>query len=126
VTGIAKDIMSAGVVTVTDTRDLREVAKALVEERITGAPVVDEMGNLVGSFRRVISWSTTFRPSMSSRWRRPSIGVPSTMPCSRRVGRMPQLRGRYTQSYWGCVTEARESHGGDPLTGGPGTAVCVA
>jgi predicted transcriptional regulator len=48
VTGIAKNIMNPQVITVTDTMDLREVAKILVEERITGAPVVDEMGTLVG------------------------------------------------------------------------------
>ncbi len=48
VTGLAKDIMNPQVITVTDTMDLREVAKILVEERITGAPVVDEMGTLVG------------------------------------------------------------------------------
>jgi predicted transcriptional regulator len=45
---LAKDIMHANVITVTDTMDLREVAKIFVEERITGAPVVDELGNLVG------------------------------------------------------------------------------
>jgi CBS domain-containing protein len=47
-TGIARDIMNPQVVTVTENMDLREVAKILVEERITGAPVVDEMGTLVG------------------------------------------------------------------------------
>lgn len=46
--GIAKDIMNPNVVTVTDTMDLREAAKILVEERISGAPVVDDLGNLVG------------------------------------------------------------------------------
>jgi CBS domain-containing protein len=44
----AKDIMNTQVITVTDTMDLREVAKILVEEGITGAPVVDELGTLVG------------------------------------------------------------------------------
>jgi CBS domain-containing protein len=44
----AKEIMNPQVITVTDTMDLREVAKILVEEGITGAPVVDEMGTLVG------------------------------------------------------------------------------
>jgi CBS domain-containing protein len=44
----AKDIMNPQVVTVTETMDLREVARIFVEEGITGAPVVDEMGNLVG------------------------------------------------------------------------------
>jgi CBS-domain-containing membrane protein len=44
----AKDIMNPHVVSVTDTMDLREVAKIFMEEGITGAPVVDEMGHLVG------------------------------------------------------------------------------
>jgi CBS domain-containing protein len=44
----ARDIMNTQVITVTDTMDLREVAKILVEEGITEAPVVDEMGTLVG------------------------------------------------------------------------------
>lgn len=45
---MAKDIMNPRVVSVTSTMDLREVAKVFVEEGITGAPVVDEMGHLVG------------------------------------------------------------------------------
>jgi CBS domain-containing protein len=44
----ARDILNPQVITVTDTMDLREVAKILVEEGITEAPVVDEMGTLVG------------------------------------------------------------------------------
>ena len=45
---VAKDIMHPNVVTVTATMDLREAAKIFVEERISGAPVVDELGNLLG------------------------------------------------------------------------------
>src|SRR5690606_6426016 len=45
---LAKDIMNPHVVTVTDIMDVREAAKILVEERISGAPVVDELGHLVG------------------------------------------------------------------------------
>lgn len=45
---VAKDIMNPNVVSVTDTMDLREAAKIFMEEAITGAPVVDEMGTLVG------------------------------------------------------------------------------
>src|SRR5262245_1637572 len=45
---VAKDIMHSNVLTVTDTMDLREAAKIFVEERISGAPVVDELGNLLG------------------------------------------------------------------------------
>jgi CBS domain-containing protein len=40
--------MHEEVTTVTETMDLREVARILVEEHISGAPVVDEMGTLVG------------------------------------------------------------------------------
>jgi CBS domain-containing protein len=45
---VAKDIMNPNVVTVTETMDLREAAKIFVEERISGAPVIDELGTLVG------------------------------------------------------------------------------
>ena len=45
---VAKDIMNPNVVTVTDTLDLREAARILVEEGIGGAPVVDDLGNLLG------------------------------------------------------------------------------
>jgi CBS domain-containing protein len=45
---VAKDIMNPHVVSVTDTMDLREVAKMFIKEGITGAPVVDELGNLLG------------------------------------------------------------------------------
>jgi CBS domain-containing protein len=45
---VAKDIMNPNVVTITDTMDLREAARIFVEERISGAPVVDELGTLVG------------------------------------------------------------------------------
>jgi CBS domain-containing protein len=45
---VAKDIMHANVFTVMDDMNLREAAKLLVEEGISGAPVVDELGNLLG------------------------------------------------------------------------------
>ena len=44
----AKDIMNPNVVSVTDTMDLREAAKMFMEKAITGAPVVDELDNLIG------------------------------------------------------------------------------
>lgn len=45
---LARDIMNAQVITVADTMDLREVARIFVEEGITGAPVVDELGHPLG------------------------------------------------------------------------------
>ena len=44
---LAKDIMNPNVVTVTESMDLREAAKIFVEERISGAPVIDEVAQLV-------------------------------------------------------------------------------
>jgi CBS domain-containing protein len=45
---MAKDIMHPNIVSVRDNMDLREVAKIFVDEGITGAPVVDQLGKLVG------------------------------------------------------------------------------
>jgi hypothetical protein len=42
---IIRDNMNAPVFTAMDTMDLREAATLLVEEGITGAPVVDELGS---------------------------------------------------------------------------------
>ncbi|MBI3328722.1 MAG: CBS domain-containing protein [Nitrospinae bacterium] len=44
---VVKDIMNPRVVTVIASMDLREVAKIFVQEGISGAPVVDDMGQLV-------------------------------------------------------------------------------
>ena len=45
---IASDIMRKDVVTVRDTATVKELARLLVERRISGAPVVDASGKLVG------------------------------------------------------------------------------
>ena len=44
----ARDIMSRDVVSVPTTMDLRDLAKLFLERGITGAPVVDERGDLAG------------------------------------------------------------------------------
>jgi CBS domain-containing protein len=44
----ARDIMNADVITVPATMDLRDLAKLFLERGITGAPVVDAGGRLVG------------------------------------------------------------------------------
>ena len=44
----AGDIMNSKVISVPATMDLRDLAKLLLEKGITGAPVVDEDGNLAG------------------------------------------------------------------------------
>jgi CBS domain-containing protein len=45
---IAADIMRKEVVTVRDTATVKELAQLLLERRISGAPVVDASGKLVG------------------------------------------------------------------------------
>lgn len=45
---LAKDIMTKSVLTVSESQTLAEVWKILSENRITGAPVVDEDGALIG------------------------------------------------------------------------------
>ena len=44
----ARDIMSTEVICVHEETDLRDLAKMFLEQGITGAPVVDKDGNLVG------------------------------------------------------------------------------
>ena len=44
----AKDIMSSPVITVTPETSLQELAKILADHRITGVPVVDNQGDLLG------------------------------------------------------------------------------
>lgn len=45
---LARDIMTSNVISVRTTMDLRDLAKLLLDRGITGAPVVDEEGNLAG------------------------------------------------------------------------------
>lgn len=44
----ARDIMTREVVTVTPDTPVEELAKVLTDRRISGVPVVDEAGNVVG------------------------------------------------------------------------------
>jgi len=44
----ASDVMIKDVITVTDSTPLKDVARMFVEKRITGAPVVNAAGELVG------------------------------------------------------------------------------
>jgi CBS domain-containing protein len=49
---VAKDIMNPRVITMSNTMSLREVANIFMHEGITGAPVLDELGHLVGVISR--------------------------------------------------------------------------
>ena len=44
----AKDIMNKGVITVRPSTTIEELARILIDHRISGAPVVDEKGDLAG------------------------------------------------------------------------------
>ena len=44
----AKQAMSRGLVTLTPDMDVLEALRILVEQQISGAPVVDQIGNLIG------------------------------------------------------------------------------
>lgn len=43
-----KDIMTRNVITVTADTDIKDLAKILTENRISGAPVLDDEGNIIG------------------------------------------------------------------------------
>jgi CBS domain-containing protein len=45
---MARDVMNSNVVSVLTTMDLRDLAKMFLEKGITGAPVVDDNGDLAG------------------------------------------------------------------------------
>ena len=44
----ARDLMNPKILTVSDLMSVRELARFLIDKQISGAPVVDEEGNLVG------------------------------------------------------------------------------
>ena len=47
-TAVARDVMQRNVISVPTTMDLRDLAKLFLDKGITGAPVVDDEGRLVG------------------------------------------------------------------------------
>lgn len=66
---LAKDIMHKNVVTVTPNMTLREVAKIFSDRRISGAPVVEPGGGLVG----VVSQADLVQKERDSSVRTPAI-----------------------------------------------------
>ena len=45
---LARDVMTAGVISVTPETSVRDIAKTLVEHNISGVPVIDKGGRLIG------------------------------------------------------------------------------
>jgi predicted transcriptional regulator len=73
----ASDVMIKDVLTVKESTPLKEVAKVLSERKITGAPVVNESGNLVG----VISETDIIRKTNSiGAWSPSTAGQIMTKP----------------------------------------------
>jgi len=63
-----KDYMSASLVTFTPDRDVFEAIRALVEHRISAAPVIDLHGNLVGVFSEQDSMKVGLRAAYHDEW----------------------------------------------------------
>lgn len=73
----AADVMIRDVVTVSETTPLKEVARLFAEKRITGAPVVNAQGELIG----VISETDIIRKSNSiGAWSPDKAGQVATKP----------------------------------------------
>jgi CBS domain-containing protein len=73
----ASDVMVKDVITVTESMPLKDVARMFVEKKITGAPVVDAEGELVG----VISETDIIRKTTSiGAWSPSTVGQIMTRP----------------------------------------------
>jgi CBS domain-containing protein len=73
----ASDVMVKDVITVTESMPLKDVARMFVEKKITGAPVVNAEGDLVG----VISETDIIRKTTSiGAWSPSTVGQIMTRP----------------------------------------------
>jgi CBS domain-containing protein len=73
----ASDVMVKDVITVTESTPLKDVARMFVEKKITGAPVVNAQGELVG----VISETDIIRKTTSiGAWSPSTVGQIMTKP----------------------------------------------
>ena len=73
----ASDVMVKDVITVTESMPLKDVARMFVEKKITGAPVVNDEGELVG----VISETDIIRKTTNiGAWSPSTVGQVMTKP----------------------------------------------
>jgi CBS domain-containing protein len=73
----ASDVMVKDVITVTESMPLKDVARMFIEKKITGAPVVNSKGELVG----VISETDIIRKTTSiGAWSPSTVGQIMTKP----------------------------------------------
>ena len=63
-----RDYMSTDLVMFTPGEDIHRAIKSLVENRISGAPVVDERGNLVGILTKKDCLKVAFSASYHQEW----------------------------------------------------------
>jgi predicted transcriptional regulator len=64
----AKDYMSADLVVFDSEMDIHRAIKSLLENRISGAPVVDSQGNLVGVLATKDCFKVAFSTSYHQEW----------------------------------------------------------
>ena len=70
-----RDVMTTSVVSVRAVTPLKEVAQTLIDHRISGVPVVDDAGRVVGvvSEGDFLFKDPVPRPSVSAAWRASSV-----------------------------------------------------
>jgi CBS domain-containing protein len=107
---IAKDIMTRDVVTVSPTTSVKELAKTLVQQQISGAPVMNKKGQIVGVVSEtdiVASSGRTVKDIMSKKVCSVAEETPveeiAGLMTAHKISRLPVMRG---QKLVGLVSRA--------------------
>jgi CBS domain-containing protein len=107
---IAKDIMTRDVVTVSPAASVKELAKTLVRQQISGAPVMNKKGQIVGVVSEadiVASSGKTVKDIMSKRVCSVAEETPveeiAGLMTAHKISRLPVMRG---QKLIGLVSRA--------------------
>jgi CBS domain-containing protein len=107
---IAKDIMTRDVVTVSPAASVKELAKTLVQQQISGAPVMNKKGQIVGVVSEtdiVASSGKTVKDIMSKRVCSVAEETPveeiAGIMTAHKISRLPVMRG---QKLIGLVSRA--------------------
>lgn len=66
--GRVADYMSIGLITVTPDMDIHQAIKLLLKEKISGVPVLDELGELVGILTKKDCLKIAFSASYHQEW----------------------------------------------------------
>ena len=65
---LVKEFMAASLVSFTPNQDVRDAIKLLIEKRISGGPVVDNRGNLVGVFSQKDCLQVALKAAYHDHW----------------------------------------------------------